>query len=367
MEIDYEGEIDIHDLKAIFGDISETLQKPVLIEGIFPDTKKIQLTNKNEKVKITELLSDICKQMEGFHYQITDKAVLIQQDRFVKEKNYPLEIKMDMKQPENVLQAQFDYELMRMRVFTCNPIMENKWEIAYKKYNGVRLRDVMIDILGNCGIAWISLIPEEEKKELAELPPVVPELLTDMGMPFYYLEFRPIRSSSEGQQTPKIDKTQPVMEILDGRKMLKMESVFDPKKYAITLSIENTSGEELFFKDARNSLMVEEAFQDKDSQSGILTARMLYPPEKDVQFKDFSLKSKEKKEFVIRLKEGRCKREYAELMYEMDSEAKSKINVVPFQDVTIEDYDFFRPIAYFYDKVGKKYKSRGYESDMKRE
>jgi hypothetical protein len=390
LDLDEDGNIP---LMFVFSEISRASKMPIFIESnIDPRTDLVFKYNEGNAAKI---LDEICSRFKGHSFKAKDGVIYLVDEELISDKDSPLgrqfpQAEKNSPRGGNGLEK-FINGLEKERLFLTQGIECD----VKKEYKDTTIKNALIDIIRDNGFCcWVHRTTDEDTKKYIE---VVKDMCAeykkrDMKLedrrvdflnktgPIYRLYiFGGYDKSAETKKTieNKIPPKETVSPVLDGRKMLKMESIFNPKDNSMSISIENITMEDLFFKDVKNCLMVQETYPATAKSPwgrggrGGAEQRLVYPPDKNEFPATFSLKPKQKMTLRFNFIGARTRRGY---IWDMDAEQNHvKYGIYPEQmpfekvgKVLTDDFDLL-PVIYFYDKADKKYKSRGCEANMKGE
>ena len=364
-------------------------QKSLISNQAFQDALQRKLILPNpDKIKLWKLPDEFPEPVGQWlipEDQITEdmRKAIEDYEKTLKE-NYPA-IKR-----EHMSLVKFYVSMKMQRFCFCFHGKEGEWNVDVEKYKNIQLSKIFEDIISsNSYWCWIhefsdstkdSILKEnsegvkflkEEGKE-AEIDEGMLELLKPgpiYGIEIYSPNYNPENfdeekeeASAKPEQESLLLSDVPVS--LDGKKLLKVNSVFSEKKNSLTVTIENISAEKLSFRDLKDDFMIMELYDDERKDT---FERTIFASEKTELPASFRLAPGESKIFEFKFNGARFKEKYGHpfLIKEAGTENQLRLDKVPFKElrdlgVRIET---FYPIIYF-ELNGKRYKSSGEEAVM---
>jgi len=323
-----------------------------------------------------------------FHWTIPEDQITDEMRKEVEEESKKYRSQATRERENLLAFFRFRIALEKQRFYFMG--MPEEWMLGIEKYNGKTVREVIVDIISKHKLCcWIHEIKGEEKDRLLkgykqavkDLKDANMEKYIDEGMlellkpgPIYGIEiYSPNYNPENFDEEKEEASAKPEQESLllsdvpvslDGKKLLKVNSVFSEKKNSLTVTIENISAEKLSFRDLKDDFMIMELYDDERKDT---FERTIFASEKTELPASFRLAPGESKIFEFKFNGARFKEKYGHpfLIKEAGTENQLRLDKVPFKElrdlgVRIET---FYPIIYF-ELNGKRYKSSGEEAVM---
>lgn len=351
------------DLRTVFIAILQQTGIPVLYEGCPQKKTLVNIPKTSGTVK------EILNALSGSKYSwsLKDGVLLFQNKEFIKEPYYPLKkyrfnFSVDTEDLQKYLnKSTFFDDLWKERINNWGMRCIYTSKRSFKKtYKETSLRDILLDILkgSNSFGSIYKYSPADSAatyKSVKKSKTFDYKLIKDAGEPLYGLAIRSYKLRA-------LKKAFVPETILDGNKKLKCSLVFsysDKKEAQIKINIKNISSEKLFFKDfKKDNLIVFDYASKDDTRKKLIGCFLVYPPLNSDIPEDFHLSPSKEKTFTfilkgsrfIPFKKGDIMRVGFEKQYNYKP-LKAKILQKP------HSFSFFRPIIYFYDSKGAKYKA----------
>lgn len=282
---------------------------------------------------------------------------------------------------------------LETRRFYPSSGIEPEWTTPVDKFNGKSVRDALIEIISAnklyCRIYEITgggrkiMVDEiavfvkqlQEQKRNQEITEGMLELLKPgpiYGIEIYRADYDP-EKFDEGTEEASVKPEQEKPSIpdvpvsFDGKRLLKVNSVFSKKKNSLMVTIENVSAGKMIFRSIKDDFIIMELYDDK---RGDTFERAIYAGEKTELPASFNLAPGEKKSFEFKFDGARFKEKYGRpfLIKEAGTENQLRLDKVPFKELSDlgARIETFYPIIYF-DLDGKRHKSSGEEALMDQE